>query len=281
MIGNINKTKMLLDRFDLRAKKGFGQNFLVDENILSKIASEASLDKETGVIEIGPGLGALTEHLLINSKKVLAYEIDSDMVEVLNYSLKEYDNLLIKNIDFLKANLEEDIKYFSDCKCIKVVANLPYYITTAIITKLLEANVGIEDYFFMVQKEVGDRLTSEPRTKDYGSLTVLMKYKAITKVCFKVGKNCFYPAPEVDSAIINVKPHKIDLGVNNEDEFVKFIYAIFSQRRKTLVNNISSSLKISKDEIKKNLLSLGLNDSARAEELDLNKIVQLYKQFYQ
>ena len=112
MVGNVNTTKMLLDKFDLRAKKGFGQNFLIDENILSKIASNANLDKDTGVIEIGPGLGALTEHLLINSKKVLAYEIDSDMVEVLNFSLKDYDNLKINNIDFLKADLEKDMDYF-------------------------------------------------------------------------------------------------------------------------------------------------------------------------
>lgn len=279
MIGNINTTRMLLEKFDLRAKKGFGQNFLIDENILSKIATNAGLDKETGVIEIGPGLGALTEHLLINSKKVLAYEIDSDMVEVLNYSLKDYDNLQIKNIDFLKADLTEDFKYFSDCKCIKVVANLPYYITTAIITKLLESNLDIKDYYFMVQKEVGDRLTSAPRSKDYGALTVLMAYKSVTSICFKVGKNCFLPAPEVDSVIINVKPAKVDLGINIEADFIKFIYAIFSQRRKTLVNNISSSLHINKEEIKEKLRKIGLSESARAEELTLEKIAELFKQF--
>lgn len=279
MVGNVNTTKMLLDKFDLRAKKGFGQNFLIDENILSKIASNANLDKDTGVIEIGPGLGALTEHLLINSKKVLAYEIDSDMVEVLNFSLKDYDNLKINNIDFLKADLEKDMDYFSDCKCVKVVANLPYYITTAIITKLLESDVEICDFYFMVQKEVGDRLTSEPRSKDYGSLTVLMNYKAKTKVCFKVGRNCFLPAPEVESVIINVKPQKMDLGINNDEDFVKFIYGIFSQRRKTLVNNISSSLKINKDLIKENLAKCGLKETTRAEELDIEKIAQLYKLF--
>lgn len=279
MIGNINTTKMLLEKFDLRAKKGFGQNFLIDENILSKIASSAELNKEVGAIEIGPGLGALTEHLLINSKKVLAYEIDSDMVEVLNYSLKDYDNLKINNIDFLKANLEEDFKYFADCKEVKVVANLPYYITTAIITKLLESNINITDYYFMVQKEVGDRFTSLPRSKDYGSLTVLMNYKAVTKVCFKVGRNCFLPAPEVDSVIINVHPRKIDLGINSDTKFLKFIYALFSQRRKTIVNNLSQALGVNKDIIKEKLEKCNLALTSRAEELDLAKIAELYKHF--
>ena len=277
MIGNINKTKEILDRFDLRAKKGYGQNFLVDENILSKICSCASLDKEVGVIEIGPGLGSLTEHLLMNCKKVLAFEIDVDMVEVLNYTLKEYDNLKIINQDFLKVNLEDYLEYFKDCSCVKVVANLPYYITTAIITKLLEVDLGIKEYYFMVQKEVGDRLTSTPQTKDYNALSVLMAYKSISKIEFKVGRNCFYPAPEVDSVIISVKSNKIDLNINNEAKFLKFIQNMFIQRRKTIVNNLNTAYSINKDKIKEYLKECGIKETARSEELDIYQIGKLYR----
>lgn len=281
MISNISNTKRILDKYQLRAKKNFGQNFLVDENILNKIIKEARIDQECGVIEIGPGLGSLTEFLAINSKKVLCYEIDKDMVTVLNDTLSDYNNVKIINIDILKANIANDFEYFKDCSRVKVIANLPYYITTAIITKFLELNLEIEDYYFMVQKEVAERLTSKPNTKDYNALSVLMAYRSETKILFNVGKNCFFPAPEVESALILVHPTKVNYNVNFEGKFLKFNQNIFSQRRKTLVNNISCSYPLEKEKIKEVLEKNGINVTARAESLDLVQIINLYKSFFE
>lgn len=276
MIASVNKTKEILNKYDLFAKKGFGQNFLIDSNIINKIALSAGVDKETGVIEIGPGLGALTEKLCIEAKKVLCYEIDADMVNVLSNELS-FNNLVIKNVDFLKADVEKDFEYFNDCKRVVVCSNLPYYITTPIIFRLLEINVNIEKMVFMVQKEVALRLTGKPNTKDYNSLSVLINYKAKANLEFSVGRNCFMPSPDVESAVILLSKIKSDYAPNNEAKFINYIRDLFAMRRKTILNNISCKYTISKDKIKESLIKCGLKESARAEELDLKKIIELYE----
>ena len=276
MIGTTKRTNEILKRYNIRAKKGYGQNFLIDENILKKIIESSGITKDDGVIEIGPGIGALTEHLLINSKKVMAYEIDDDMINILNQELNKYPNLKIVNEDFLKVN-SLDLDYFSDCKRIIVVSNLPYYITTPIISKLLLEFEDIGEMYLMVQKEVGKRLSGKPSTKDYNALSVFMEYKSDTRIEFNVPRNCFIPAPNVESVVISVKRVKSNLGVNNESHFLKFVQAIFNQKRKTLINNMTSSYSFSKDEIKEFLNRLNHSESVRSEELSLNQIYELYK----
>ncbi|NLD26511.1 MAG: 16S rRNA (adenine(1518)-N(6)/adenine(1519)-N(6))-dimethyltransferase RsmA [Acholeplasmataceae bacterium] len=276
MIGNSKKTQMILDKYDIRAKKSFGQNFLIDENILKKIALSANLNQETGVLEIGPGIGALTEVLLTHSQKVLAFEIDWNFIEVLNSELKSFSNFKLLNKDFLKADLASELDYLADCKRIIAVSNLPYYITSPIIIKLLENENGIEEFYFMVQKEVGERLTSEPGTKDYGSLTVLIKYKTEARILFPVSRNSFIPKPNVDSVVIGLRRRKIDLGIKNEANFLKFVQAIFSQRRKTLYNNIMNAYQITRKDIEDIFPKLGVKPDVRSEALNLKQIAQIY-----
>ncbi len=278
MIASINKTKEILEKYDLRAKKGFGQNFLIDSNIINKIVQSASVDKNTGVIEIGPGLGALTEVLCMNAKKVLCYDIDEDMINVLKNELS-FDNLVIKNEDFLKCDYIKELDYFKDCSRVIVVSNLPYYITTPIIFRLLENNTVIQEMYFMVQKEVALRLTGKPNTKDYNSLSVAISYRCKAELLFNVGRNCFMPAPDVESAIIALKRIKNDYGLKNEPKFFNFIKELFSMRRKTIVNNLGGKFSLNKEKIKGVLISIGLLETARAEELSLEKIIELYKAF--
>lgn len=275
MIGTSRRTNEILKKYNLRAKKGYGQNFLIDENILNKIINTSGVTKDDGVIEIGPGIGALTEQLLINSKKVMAFEIDSDMISILNNELKEYSNLRIVNEDFLKVS-SIDNDYFKDCNRIIVVSNLPYYITTPLISKLLLGFEDINEMYLMVQKEVGQRLSGKPKTKDYNALSVFMEYKSKTKIEFSVPRNCFIPAPNVDSVVISVKRVQSNLEVNNEPHFLKFVQAIFNQKRKTLINNLINSYSFLKDEIQEILIKLNHNESVRSEELSLNQIHELY-----
>ncbi len=278
----VSKTLEILDKYNIHAKKKYGQNFLIDSNIIAKIIKNAGIDNSCGVIEIGPGLGAMTEALCLNAKKVLCYEIDSDMVNILNDLLK-FDNLRIINSDFLKvdvSNTSSDLEYFKDCKEIKVVSNLPYYITTPIIFKLLEGNNEIKDFYFMVQKEVGERISGKPNTKDYNSLSVLVDLESNTEMIFDVSKNCFYPVPNVNSTILHIKRVKKDYGVKNKAKFVKFVQDIFSMRRKTLINNISNRYSMKKEEIAKVLEKRGYPLTKRAEELSTREIIDLYNDFF-
>lgn len=281
MIGNIKNTKSILEKYQLRAKKNFGQNFLVDENILMKIVEAAGPDLETGVLEIGPGIGALTEVLLQNFCKVLAFEIDNNLFSLLEEELKEYKNLKLVNKDFLEVDLEKEFEYFSDCKRVIVVSNLPYYITTQIILRFLEEDYRIEELFFMVQKEVAERLVAEKGTKDYGSLSVLMKYRSDAEILFHVSRNCFLPRPNVDSAVIKLKKRKVDLGIKNENQFLKFIRNIFTQRRKTLVNNLLQTYGFSREKIYELLRDGGINENVRSEALSLEKIAEIYKGIFE
>ena len=278
MIGSITETKRILDKYNLQAKKKLGQNFLVDGNIIHKIIDQINLSKEDGVVEIGPGIGAMTEILLRQAEKVLCYEIDKDMVEVLSRELTK-GNLLIKQEDFLKADLISDLKNFKVNQRIVVVSNLPYYITTPIIFKLLEEETSIEEFYFMVQKEVGLRLTGKPKTKDYNSLSVLISFQAEANLLFEVKRNSFYPVPDVDSVIISLKKTGKDYGVNNRDKFIEFVQNIFAMRRKTIINNLMAKYSFSRKELVDIMSSQGHKETLRAEELSVKEIVELYKAF--
>jgi len=250
----------------------------VDGNIIHKIIDQINLSKEDGVVEIGPGIGAMTEILLRQAEKVLCYEIDKDMVEVLSRELTK-GNLLIKQEDFLKADLISDLKNFKVNQRIVVVSNLPYYITTPIIFKLLEEETSIEEFYFMVQKEVGLRLTGKPKTKDYNSLSVLISFQAEANLLFEVKRNSFYPVPDVDSVIISLKKTGKDYGVNNRDKFIEFVQNIFAMRRKTIINNLMAKYSFSRKELVDIMSSQGHKETLRAEELSVKEIVELYKAF--
>ncbi len=276
MIGSIGETKRILDKYNLQAKKKIGQNFLVDSNIIHKIVHQINVTKEDGIIEIGPGIGAMTEMFLKQAGKVLCYEIDKDMIEVLTKELV-CENLIIKEEDFLKADLLADLGLFQDKKRVVVASNLPYYITTPIIFKLLEEDTQIDEFYFMVQKEVGLRLTGKPKTKDYNSLSVLISFQAEAKLLFEVKRNSFYPAPEVDSVIISLIKTRNDYGINNKAKFVEFVQSIFAMRRKTIINNLMAKYSFSRRELLDVLLNKGYKETLRAEELSIEEIVNLYK----
>lgn len=272
MIASIIKTKELLQKYNLQAKKKFGQNFLIDSNVVKKIVACANIDENTTVIEIGPGLGSMTELLCDSAKKVICFEIDHDMVYILTNELNK-DNLEIIEKDFLKVDLKD---YIKDEERIIVVSNLPYYITTPIISKILEDNI-VSEIYVMVQDEVADRLVSDAGSKEYGSLSVLIRYYSNAKYEFKVSRNCFYPSPNVDSAIVSMKKCKKDYSLNNEANFLKFVQDIFAMRRKTLINNVLNKYSVKREKIEDILKEMGLDPNVRSESLNLDKIVELYQ----
>lgn len=278
-IGNqafINKT---LNENNLSAKKKFGQNFLTDQNILTQIVNAADLDKETAVIEIGPGLGSLTERLCEASGFVLCYEIDSDLIPILKNNLSNYNNFEVVNADILDVDINLDIKEkLKDYKKIYVVANLPYYITTPIILGLLTKTDKITRYVMMMQLEVCDRICGKPKTKDYNALSIAIKYRANAyKVC-KVPRTVFIPSPNVDSAVVRLDLYEEKkYVVDDEKFFFDFIRLCFTQRRKTLVNNLSS--KYNKEDIISILNELGIPLTIRSEELDINEFILLASKF--
>lgn len=272
MIASTSKTKEILDKYVISAKKRYGQNFLVDSNIVKKIVETAGVDEKTIVIEIGPGLGSMTEELIKTAKKVICFEVDHDMVNILTNELQS-GNIEINEKDFLKVDLNE---YLADNYRTIVVSNLPYYITTPILSKLTTYE-SVSEIYVMVQDEVALRIASLPGTKDYGSFTVLMNYYYDCKYEFKVSRNCFYPSPNVDSAIVSMKRAKRDYGLNNEDKFVKFVHSIFENRRKTLINNIMREYHIEKDKIERTIREIGYSIDVRSEKLSINDIVSLYK----
>lgn len=262
-----------LNENNLYAKKKFGQNFLTDQNILSNIVLASECNKDSLVIEIGPGLGALTEILCESAGFVIAYEIDSDLIPVLNKNLEQFDNYEIINKDILEVDINEDInKYKKDYKNIILVANLPYYITTPIILGLLSKTNLIKKYVMMMQLEVADRICGKPKTKDYNALSIAIGYRAEATKCFNVSRKVFIPEPNVDSAVI-----KLDLydnpsfKANDEELFFKLIREAFSQRRKTLVNNLSNNYN--KELILKMLNEFNIKSNVRSEELTIANFV--------
>ncbi len=265
------KTKKIVEKYGFSFKKNFGQNFLVDERVLGKIVSSAEISKDDVVIEVGPGIGTLTQALAKEAYKVVAVEIDTNLVPILGELLSNFDNIEIINEDILKVDINAIAEKYPDKK-IKMVANLPYYITTPIIMNVLENHIPVESITVMIQKEVAYRMKAQPSTKDYGSLSLAVQYYCEPYLVANVPQNCFMPRPNVDSAVIKLTVmDKPKVQVNNEKFMFEFIKAAFSQRRKTLVNCIFSSglLTLSKDEIGTMLNSLGYDERVRGESLTL------------
>ena len=265
------KTKKIVEKYGFSFKKNFGQNFLVDERVLGKIVSSAEISKDDVVIEVGPGIGTLTQALSKEAYKVVAVEIDTTLVPILGELLSDFDNIEIINEDILKVDVNAIAEKYPDKK-IKMVANLPYYITTPIIMNVLENHIPVESITVMIQKEVAYRMKAQPSTKDYGSLSLAVQYYCEPYLVANVPQNCFMPRPNVDSAVIKLTVmDKPKVQVNNEKFMFEFIKAAFSQRRKTLVNCIFSSglLTLSKDEIGKMLNGLGYDERVRGESLTL------------
>lgn len=277
----VDETKRILNEYNTRAKKSFGQNFLINKDIIKGIAEEANLNGEDYVIEIGPGIGSLTEFLCLGAKHVLCYEIDEDMYNILSNTLSKYDNKTIILGDFLKQDVKEDInRYLNESNKVKVIANLPYYITTPIMFKLLEID-NICEFVFMVQKEMGDRFVGKVNTKDYNALSVYMKYYTDTFKAINVSRANFMPAPNVDSVVLHSVINKKDFGLKNEKEFLRFTRNAFAQRRKTMVNNISNAYKVSKSVLETKLNDLHISSTIRSEALSLEELVKVYKYLFE
>ncbi len=275
-IGTISETKSTLNKHDFYVKKKYGQNFLIDQNTLKKIVLIPSMTKETLVIEIGPGLGSLTEHLLDNSKHVIAYEIDKDLIPILDENFNT-DKLTVLNKDFLKCNIDSDIEELNIAyDKVVAVANLPYYITTPIILKIIEESSLIKEMVLMTQQEVAQRLTSKPSTKDYNSLSVAIQYKTKAIIALKVPRTVFIPAPNVDSAIVKLTViDNISQKPENEQLFYEIVRSSFAQRRKTLVNNIHNKYNLKKELIISILIELDLDPRIRAENLSVSDFIRL------
>lgn len=265
------KMQEILDSNNFKLKKQFGQNFIVDENIINSIINKADIDSDTLVIEIGPGAGSLTYKLAGSAKNVLCYEIDESVRDILFSNLEGYNNVEIIFGDFLKANVIDDIKKYNYNK-LYVVANLPYYITTPIIIKLIEDGIPVDKLVVMVQKEVGNRFKAEPKTKDYGSLSVFINYYFDVKKLLDVSRNVFIPKPNVDSIVVEFTKKENKLVVKNEELFFKLIKDSFNQKRKTIRNNLKDyNLEIIENVLKKYSLDL----QVRAEALPINIFIDI------
>lgn len=275
------RTQAILNQYGLRAKKKFGQNFLTDGNILSGIVQAADLTKEDLVVEIGPGIGGLTEYLARAAKKVLAFEIDPDMVKILAETLAPYDNVQIVEQDVLEADLKTVLaESFGEKSAVKVVANLPYYITTPILLALLQAGIHWEKLVVMMQKEVADRLSAKPGTKEYGVLTVMLDYYASVAIALKVPAKAFNPSPNVDSAVVTLTPKPAEKPVNHPKQLFSLVKACFAHRRKSLWNNLLQ--RFGKEEAVKEGLTQALqlaeiDPGIRAERLTLADFTRLYE----
>ena len=279
-IADYSVTKAVLERHGFTFKKSFGQNFLTDTNILQKIVDTAEIDDQVNVIEIGPGIGALTEFLAERAAQVMAFEIDHRLVPILADTLRDFDNVTVVNEDILKVDLAQHIQNFKNPDLpIKVVANLPYYITTPILMHLIESGIPFSEFVVMMQKEVADRISAQPNTKAYGSLSIAVQYYMTAKVAFIVPRTVFVPAPNVDSAILKmVRRPEPAVAVEDEKFFFKVSKASFTHRRKTLWNNLTGYFGKT-DEIKgkltKALDQAGLSPSVRGEALGLEEFASL------
>lgn len=271
-IADYSVTKAVLERHGFTFKKSFGQNFLTDTNILQKIVDTAEIDKTVNVIEIGPGIGALTEFLAENAAEVMAFEIDDRLIPILADTLRDFDNVKVINEDILKSDLQSRIKEFANPDLpIKVVANLPYYITTPILMHLIESKIPFQEFVVMMQKEVADRISAEPNTKAYGSLSIAVQYYMTAEVAFIVPRTVFVPAPNVDSAILKMVRRDAPLvEVTDEDFLFDVAKASFVHRRKTLWNNLTNRFGKSDDikaKLEEALAKAGLKPSVRGEAL--------------
>ena len=280
-LGNPQNTIELLKRTNFHIRKEYGQNFLIDPHVLEKVIRAAGIEKTDFVLEVGPGIGTMTQYLCESAQSVVAVEKDKNLIPILYETLKEYQNVVIVQGDILKTDIGELIRKENGGKPIKVVANLPYYITTPIVMGLLEQALPVKDITIMVQKEVADRMCAEPGGKEYGALSLAVQYYAAPEIVAKVPRNCFLPRPNVDSAVIKLSVNQ-EPPVQVEDETLLFrmIRASFGQRRKTLVNGLShsASLGLSKEEIKECMASVGISENVRGEALTLEQFASLCNQ---
>lgn len=279
-IADHSVTRAILERHGFTFKKSFGQNFLTDTNILQKIVDTAEIDKKVNVIEIGPGIGALTEFLAESAAEVMAFEIDDRLVPILADTLRDFDNVTVVNQDILKVDLAQYIAEFKDPDLpIKIVANLPYYITTPILMHLIESGIPFSEFVVMMQKEVADRISAQPNTKAYGSLSIAVQYYMTAKVAFVVPRTVFVPAPNVDSAILKmVRRDQPAVEVQDEKFFFKVSKASFVHRRKTLWNNLTSYFGKSEEikaKLERALETIDLAPNVRGESLDLEIFARL------
>ena len=284
-IADYSVTRAVLERHGFTFKKSFGQNFLTDTNILQKIVDTAEIDENVNVIEIGPGIGALTEFLAENTAEVMAFEIDDRLVPILADTLRDFDNVRVVNEDILKSDLQARIKEFANPNLpIKVVANLPYYITTPILMHLIESGIPFSEFVVMMQREVADRISAQPNSKSYGSLSIAVQYYMTAKVAFIVPRTVFVPAPNVDSAILKMtRRDKPAVEVKDETFFFKVSKASFTHRRKTLWNNLTSYFGKSnevKTKLESALDNAELSPSVRGEALGLQEFARLADSLY-
>ena len=282
-IATKSNTEEIIEKHGFTFKKSFGQNFLTDTNILNKIVNAADLNDEVGVIEIGPGIGALTEFIARKAKKVVAYEIDPRLIPILAETLAPYDNVKVIHQDILKADVASMIEEeFKDVKHIAVVANLPYYITTPILMGLIEKKLPIDWYVTMMQKEVAERLSANPGSKDYNALSIAVQYYTEAKIALNVPKTVFIPAPNVDSSVVKLtKREQPAVAVENEDFFLEIVHAAFKQRRKTIQNNLNQHFNdLAKEDVTKLLEEAGIVPSRRGETLTIEEVGHLSNVYY-
>lgn len=280
-IATPSRTKALLNQYGFDFKKSLGQNFLIDVNIIHKIIDASDIDEHTGIIEVGPGMGSLTEQLAKHAQKVLSFEIDQRLIPVLDETLGPYDNVTIINEDILKADIATYVhQHLADCDKIMVVANLPYYITTPILLNLMQQTLPIDGYVVMMQKEVGERLNAQVGTKAYGSLSIVAQYYTETSKVLTVPKSVFLPPPNVDSIVVKLmKREAPQVQVDNENDFFQLTKAAFSQRRKTINNNYQSFFKEGKKHkalIAEWLESADIDPKRRGETLSIKEFALLY-----
>ena len=275
-LGNPQETIAVLQKYGFHFQKKFGQNFLIDPHVLTKIISAAEITKEDCVLEIGPGIGTMTQYLAESAGEVVAVEIDSNLIPILEDTLSEYENVTVINEDILKLDVAKLAAEKNGGKPIKVVANLPYYITTPIIMGLFESHVPLASITIMVQKEVADRMQTGPGSKDYGALSLAVQYYAKPEIVANVPPNCFIPRPNVGSAVIRLTRHeKPPVDVEDEAFLFGIIRASFNQRRKTLVNGLSNGGVASKEAVSGALEEMGLSASVRGEALTLSQFATL------
>ncbi|MCT4685739.1 MAG: 16S rRNA (adenine(1518)-N(6)/adenine(1519)-N(6))-dimethyltransferase RsmA [Vallitalea sp.] len=282
-IASPKRTIEIVKKYDFAFQKKFGQNFLIDSHVLNKIITSSNINKEDVVIEIGPGIGSLTQQLAENAKQVIAVEIDKKLIPILEDTLSDYNNITIINEDILKVDIVKLVKEKNDNKPIKVVANLPYYITTPIIMGLFESNVPVDSITVMVQKEVADRMKAKPGTKDYGALSLAVGYYSEPYIVANVPPNCFMPRPKIGSAVIRLTKHKQPpVDVVDAKLLFKIIRASFNQRRKTLINGLYNNLEgmFEKDQLKHAIENIGLKLNVRGETLSLEEFSNLANELY-
>ncbi len=275
---NMGQIKDLMEEFGIFAKKKYGQNFLISRGTVERIAEEGCPGEEDGVIEIGPGIGVLTRELCMSAKKVVAVEIDTTLLPVLERTLGEFDNVKVINSDIMKTDVKKLIaEEFGDCKDVRVCANLPYYITTPILMSLIEGDTGVKSITVMVQKEVADRLCSGKDAGEYGAITAMIAYYGKAVKLFNVGAGCFYPAPKVDSAVIRIDMYdEMPVKARDEATLKRVVKGAFAQRRKTLVNSLCSEFTyVGKENMTQLIEELGYSPTIRGEKLGIEDFVRI------